>query len=291
MAPVLVLASVIVSVGALLWRDLFAAEWRLMAILAPLFAAGGVGIAFVHAATPDPLAELAALEPGEVVIVGTVASPPVASSWGYMADVRVERLWYEGREVLRGGGVEVFAADLSVGVGDRVRVDGEISRPEIGEDGFDYARYLSTKRISAVVEATSVWPVDEDLGWIGRVHRRTDVALGYGLHPQEAAVVRGMVLGDRSLIPEELEEAFQRSGITHVLAISSQHVAVLAAVIYFSLRTFAVPAATRILTTLVLIWLYILLAGAPPSAIRAGVVATLVLAAGLLGRQVSYQIR
>jgi competence protein ComEC len=48
-----------------------------------------------------------------------------------------------------------------------------------------------------------------------------------------------------------------------------------------------VPAATRILTTLVLIWLYILLAGAPPSAIRAGVVATLVLAAGLLGRQVS----
>ena len=61
----------------------------------------------------------------------------------------------------------------------------------------------------------------------------------------------------------------------------------LAAVIYFSLRTFAVPAATRILTTLVLIWLYILLAGAPPSAIRAGVVATLVLAVGLLGRQVS----
>jgi competence protein ComEC len=74
--------------------------------------------------------------------------------------------------------------------------------------------------------------------------------------------------------------------ITHVLAISGQHVAVLAAVIYFSLRTFAVPAATRILTTLALIWLYILVAGAPPSAIRA-VVATLVLAAGSLGRQVS----
>jgi competence protein ComEC len=48
-----------------------------------------------------------------------------------------------------------------------------------------------------------------------------------------------------------------------------------------------VPAATRILTTLVLIWLYILVAGAPPSAIRAGVVATLVFAAGLLGRQIS----
>ena len=34
------------------------------------------------------------------------------------------------------------------------------------------------------------------------------------MRPQEAAVVRGMVLGDRSRIPEDLEEAFQRSGIT-----------------------------------------------------------------------------
>jgi competence protein ComEC len=34
-------------------------------------------------------------------------------------------------------------------------------------------------------------------------------------------------------------------------------------------------------------WLYILIACASPSAIRAGVVATLVLAAGLLGRQLA----
>ncbi len=75
--------------------------------------------------------------------------------------------------------------------------------------------------------------------------------------------------------------------ITHVLAISGQHVAVLAAVIYFALRAFAFPATGRTCATLVLIWLYILIAGAPPSAIRAGVVATFVLAAGLFGRQVS----
>jgi competence protein ComEC len=39
--------------------------------------------------------------------------------------------------------------------------------------------------------------------------------------------------------------------------------------------------------TLALIWLYILVAGAPPSATRAGVVATLVLTAGFFGRQVA----
>jgi competence protein ComEC len=166
-------------------------------------------------------------------------------------------------------------------------VDGEISLPEVGEDGFDYARYLSTKRISAVVEATGVYPVGDDRGWIGRVHRRTDAALGHGLRPTEAAVVRGMVLGDRSLIPEELEDAFQRSGITHVLAISGQHVAILAAVVFFGMRLVAVTPDARAGITILVTWLYILVAGAPPSAIRAGVVATFVLAAKPLGRQVS----
>jgi competence protein ComEC len=144
LAPVLLAAGFIVAIGALLWRDLVPDEWRLMSVLAPLFVAGGVTIALVHAATPDPLEELAAMEPGEVVLVGRVASPPERSGFGYMADLRVEHLWYEGREVLRGGGVEIFAADLSIGVGDRVRVDGEISLPQIAEDGFDYGRYLGT---------------------------------------------------------------------------------------------------------------------------------------------------
>ncbi len=286
--PMLILASLVVSLGAVITKGLIPNEWRLMALLAPLFVGGGAAVAVLHASAPDPLRELAALEPGEVIIVGEVSSPPVQTGWGYRADLRVEHLWHGEDEVLRGGGVEVFAPGLDgVGVGDRVRVDGEISLPDSSEIDFDYARYLSTKRISAVVEATGAWPADEERGWIGAVHRRTDTALGYGLRPNEASIVRGMVLGDRSLIPEELDEAFQKSGITHVLAISGQHVAILTALIYFALRAFAVPPAPRIIMTLGLIWLYILVAGAPPSAIRAGVVAALVLSAGLLGRQLS----
>jgi hypothetical protein len=64
--------------------------------------------------------------------------------------------------------------------------------------------------------------VGEKRGWIGRIHRRTDVALGYGLRPREAAVVRGMVLGDRSLMPEDLEMDFQRSGVTHIRSMSGK---------------------------------------------------------------------
>ena len=57
--------------------------------------------------------------------------------------------------------------------------------------------------------------------------------------------------------------------------------------IYLVLRIFAVPMLLRNPVVLGLVWLYILVAGAPPSAIRAGVVATFVLAAPLFGRQLS----
>jgi competence protein ComEC len=96
-----------------------------------------------------------------------------------------------------------------------------------------------------------------------------------------------MVLGDPSRIPEDLKEAFRRSGITHILTISGQHVAVLATMVYLVLRLFAVPTVVRNLATLALMWLYIFVAGTPPSAIRAGVVATFVLLAPLFGRQLS----
>jgi competence protein ComEC len=142
LAPVLVAASLIVAVATLSWRGFMPSEWRLMAVLGPVFAAAGVAVALLHAATQDPLAELAAVEPGEVMMVGRIASPPERSGFGYMADFRVDHLWYHGEEILRGGGVEVFAGDLSVGVGDRVMVEGEISLPQVGEDDFDYGRYL-----------------------------------------------------------------------------------------------------------------------------------------------------
>ena len=285
LAAILALASLTVSAAAALRCGLVPDEWRMMTILSPLFVVSGAGIALLHTTTFDPLLEFATVEPGEVVVVGKVVSPPVPTKVGYRADVHVEHLWYEEKEVLRGGGVQVYSYDMRAGVGDRVQLSGELKRPEVEEDGFDYGQYLQTRGISGLVYAKGVWPADEERGWVGQVHRRTDAALGYGLRPREAAVVRGMVLGDSSRLPEEVEEAFRRSGITHVLAISGQHVAVLAAMIYVVLRLFAVPILFRNPAVLGLMWLYIFVAGAPPSAIRAGVVATFVLAAPLFGRQ------
>ncbi len=144
LAVAFVLTSLIVATGAAMRPNLVPDGWRLMAVLSPLFVAGGTGIAFLHATAFDPLFEFAQIEPGEVVVVGRVISPPVPTKTGYRADVRVEHLWYEEKEVLRGGGIQAYSYDMPVGVGDRVQLNGELTRPEAREDGFDYGRYLDT---------------------------------------------------------------------------------------------------------------------------------------------------
>ena len=163
LAPVLVVACLVVAAATLMWNDLMPSEWRLMAVLGPVFAGAGVAVALLHGATEDPLAELAAVEPGEVMMVGRIASPPERSGFGYMADLRVDHLWYHGEEILRGGGVEVFAGDLSVGVGDRVMVNGDISLPQVGDDGFDYGRYLGTNSEELRVTASPKTPLTSRL--------------------------------------------------------------------------------------------------------------------------------
>ena len=144
LAAALFLASLLVAIAAAIRRGLVPDSWRIMALLSPLFVAGGAGIALLHVTAFDPLLELAAIEPGEVEIVGSIVSPPVPTKIGYRADVRIEHLWYEEKEVLRGGGVQVYSGDMPVGVGDRVQLSGELKRPETKEDGFDYGRYLGT---------------------------------------------------------------------------------------------------------------------------------------------------
>lgn len=98
----LLVASLIVAVAAALDVRFVPQEFRLAALLAPLFVGGGFVVAVLNSSASDPLAELASLEPGTVTVVGRVTSAPVSAGFGERADLRVESLTLDGQEVLRG---------------------------------------------------------------------------------------------------------------------------------------------------------------------------------------------
>ena len=86
---------------------------------------------------------------------------------------------------------------------------------------------------------------------------------------QQAGVAKALVLAERDGIPRELRDAFAQSGSAHLLSISGFHVGVVAALLNGILSLTGRSPRTRAAGTAAGVWAYVLLIGAPTSAIRA----------------------
>jgi competence protein ComEC len=119
------------------------------------------------------------------------------------------------------------------------------------------------------------------------VRERASLALGRGMPPREAELARGFVLGEDEHVDAATVEDFRRSGLSHLLAVSGQNVALLALLANALLAALAIPLRTRLLWLLALIAAYVPLAGAAPSIQRAAVMGGLNVLAMLVGRRTS----
>lgn len=125
------------------------------------------------------------------------------------------------------------------------------------------------------------------LGHRDRIHDRAEAALGQGMPPREAELARGFVLGEDDRIDAVTVEDFRRAGLSHLLAVSGQNVALLGLLVMPLLALLGMPLRTRLVWVLAAIALYVPLAGGGPSLVRAGVMGALGLLATLAGRRSS----
>ncbi len=121
----------------------------------------------------------------------------------------------------------------------------------------------------------------------GELRARADAALGRGMPAREAALARGFVLGEDEQVDPATTEDFRRAGLSHLLAVSGQNVALLVLLAMPVLAALGLPLRTRLLWVLGLIVVYVPLAGAGPSIQRAGIMGALSVLATLAGRRAS----
>src|SRR2546430_4029599 len=124
-------------------------------------------------------------------------------------------------------------------------------------------------------------------GALDRARSRAEDGVAAGLHPGEAALARGMVLGEDERLAEPVREDFRRSGLAHLLAASGQNVMLLAALALPLLAALGLGLRARLTGALLLVAAYVPLAGAGPSIQRAGVMGAAGLLAALAGRPAS----
>lgn len=106
----------------------------------------------------------------------------------------------------------------------------------------------------------------------------------YRLFPQHFPMVEALILGRRERLDPVVRDRFTVAGLSHLLAISGSHVAILAAVLMVIGGALRLPRSRITIGSIALINLYLILIGAPASAVRAGAMISLVFLALLLQR-------
>ena len=151
--------------------------------------------------------------------------------------------------------------------------------PRPAKGGFDERTWLRHQGIHVVLRADR-WTIVGRRGGLAGLGDRLRSALAHsiarGLHGARRGVVAGVVLGDEQALSEGLRNRFRASGLYHLLAVSGQNVALVAAGALALAWLFGLPRWLGQAGAIGAIASYVLAVGAQPSVVRAGV-------AGVLG--------
>ena len=174
--------------------------------------------------------------------------------------------------------------------GDSLSLKGTLKTPEPLDD-FDLPSYLENQGIGTVMSYPEIALLDERGGapfyrWLYSIRRHMADVIDGAIPEPQAAFGQSILLGIRDNLPETLREDFRRTGTAHMLAISGLHVGILLIAAASAGQTlFGRRAHLYLLAPLTSIWLYALMSGASPSAIRAAVMGTVYVGAIAFGRR------
>jgi competence protein ComEC len=172
--------------------------------------------------------------------------------------------------------------DSGFHVGDQVQVDGRLLAPQgpSNPGEADWGSLLRDQHIRAQVQVRKTTRAVTGLaeGWPWSVKGRLAVIRAWGqrklqetLTDDYSPVATALLLGEGSTMTHEDWEKYIRTAVIHVLAISGQHLAILAAVLWFLFKCLGIR--RRRVAWLVALFLlsYALVTGGRPPAMRAAV--------------------
>jgi competence protein ComEC len=225
----------------------------------------------------------------DVSLVAVLLEAPRARAWGArVAAARIApgRPGAGERVVLRAAGHGgVSARWPAPAVGAQVRVRGRLRALAPGE-AYELVRGAHARLDVETLTATGRRRGGV-AGALDGVRRRAEAALSSALPSGEAALARGMVLGQDDALGEQERDDFRASGLSHLLAASGTNVALLAALVVVLATAAGLGLTGRMLLALAAVAAYVPLAGGGPSIQRAGIMGAAGLFAVLAGRPAS----
>lgn len=212
-----------------------------------------------------------------------------------VALVEVEAVQLRGEwQAARGRVLALTPGDLGAGFhgGQGVEVEGVLDFPPeaVAPGLLDYRAYLARRGVYYRLMVASpadwkLWGEPVPVPWTDRFVAWATRQLQRGQTDDPAVrLLRAMTLGWRTALTEEVSEPFLRSGTMHVFAISGLHIALLSGILLTALRVSRLPRWLCAGLVIPLLWFYTAATGWQPSAIRATIMMTVVVAGWWLAR-------
>lgn len=173
---------------------------------------------------------------------------------------------------------------------DKLKVVGQLDRAEEFND-FAFDRYLARYDIFSVSYYPEIKKIEskpdlkeKSFQKIILLRNKIIEKINFGMLEPEASLGRAIIIGDKKNIDQNLRDSFSKSGLSHIIAISGLHISIFSLTLLWFLFFLGFSRKSGILVISAILVFYIILIGAPPSAVRAGVMGFLAFLAIFLGR-------
>jgi competence protein ComEC len=248
-----------------------------------LFALSGVLLGYGRLETQ--LDMIPKSDPGEVQVLATIQRVE--------EDPDRQRLTMKNlrfNDSAKDGKLLVFAPSFpELRPGDELRFTCDVEQPE-PFDGFSYDKFLAARGIQYTCFARSFEVVGARQSLWRIVHtprayldRQIESRFGFA----ESSLLAGLLYGEKEFT-DGMEDAFQRTGTTHIVAASGYNVTIVALVLFALLTHLYVPRRRAFALILIGVWVYVLLVGLEAPIVRAGLMGSVVLLSRQLGRAAKY---
>ena len=242
-----------------------------------------------------------------VIIEGTVYRPPKIQFNTASFPIHAEKIFFtkKVRRVKINLLLKIYGYRGDLKVGERIRFPAKLKEFENFNNpgNFDYRFYMKSRGLSLVAIVTDgryVVPMGEgNLGFAGSILEKARGPLRQFFHERlsktTSPIYTALILGERQGLTSKLREPFDRSGVSHIMAVSGLHLGLVAWLFFISIRwllslSYRVTLMTDIrklaaIITTVPVIAYALLTGLQISTQRAMVMVLVFLWSFIIGRE------
>lgn len=172
--------------------------------------------------------------------------------------------------------------------GDKITITANFSEAQKSrnEGTFDNDLYLKTKKIYGIFKVSKIIKIEKSnkIPITVKVQNYIKNILRKNLKQENAELAIALILGDKSQLPEQVQENFKTANLTHILAISGAHFSYIILVITYIGKKLKNKRIEQTILIVMLIF-FMNLTGNTPSVARTGIMSIIAVLASILRKQ------